>query len=88
MESEKQASEAGAFEELEAEDVEALEKIAARTRTLELAGAKHKKQKMEVGVSLCSEGSQQPSKVDAEEKQIVPLCNSEEADCAAGGVGR
>ena len=84
VEQERKASAAGAFVEIDSDELESLDKKLARKAALESARAKHKRQKMEQ-VSECSVGSQQAKAVLEDEKKVVVIPDSHQADSAAGG---
>ena len=85
VEQEKKASAAGAFEDMDSEELVSPDKVLARRAALESARAKHKRQKLEQ-VTECSVGSQQEGElfgdVKAKPKVVVEV---DQADSAAGG---
>lgn len=85
VEQEKKASAAGAFEDMDTEELVSPDKVLARRLALESARAKHKRQKLEQ-VTECSVGSQQAKAVlgdvGLKSKVVVEV---DQADSAAGG---
>ena len=85
IEQEKKASAAGAFEDMDTEELVSPDKVLARRLALESARAKHKRQKLEQ-VTECSVGSQQAKAVlgdvGLKSKVVVEV---DQADSAAGG---